>query len=740
METKQIKSFATKARTLLKEGVCNKIMLLGFDRNGHINEADMPKLAENATIFKEQVIEGELFYHKWMDLYLRIQHKGFEEVCEEAAYTWFNRIMAIHILAKNGLIVPELDFEDPVAMVPRIVANARRGQTAFLSDQQRKDLQPLLFDDDKTYEQFQILITAFCQTNPIISACFGGITAYTELLLPSNILAKDGLIDMLNNTSFIKEDDYKQSELIGWLYQFYISEKKDKIFASFDKGKKAQAADIPAATQIFTPNWIVKYMVENTLGRIYLDNNPDSSLGSQMKYLVPPETSTPTAHIFTYDSLRQLTCADLSCGSGHILNEFFDLLYQIYLAEGYLPQQAIEEIFTHNLVGVDLDTRAKQLSMFALLLKACQRDNSFADAHCLPLVLDMPEPWSNKQALGQALNDCFRGVETAAKREQLLNAFQLLEQAENLGSIMQFDMSDSTRLMIQQTVNYWKQQSTIPDNVARLLHSLQLILVLTNKYAAICMNPPYMGSRNMNAELSKYVKDHYGKGKADLFSVFMLLAANMLQEKGKYGMINMHSWMFLSSFEALRKSLLNDYQVDNLLHLGPRTFDELSGEVVQNVAFVVTRHAPTFDGSYYRLVSGKDCADKENMFLRATTERTPIDDRENKIYYPNISQKNFDKIPGCPMGYWVSEKMMGILASNKTIDTIYESGSGLSTSDNNRFLRFIWEPSLKKIAKENRTNRKWFLFQKGGEFRKWYGNLEYVGGKALSSPFQALES
>lgn len=731
METKQIKSFATKARTLLKEGVCNKIMLLGFDRNGHINEADMPKLAENATIFKEQVIEGELFYHKWMDLYLRIQHKGFEEVCEEAAYTWFNRIMAIHILAQNGLIVPELDFEDPVAMVPRIVANARRGQTAFLSDQQRKDLQPLLFDDDKTYEQFQILITAFCQTNPIISACFGGITAYTELLLPSNILAKDGLIDMLNNTSFIKEDDYKQSELIGWLYQFYISEKKDKIFASFDKGKKAQAADIPAATQIFTPNWIVKYMVENTLGRIYLDNNPDSSLGSQMKYLVPPETSTPTAHIFTYDSLRQLTCADLSCGSGHILNQFFDLLYQIYLAEGYLPQQAIEGIFTHNLVGVDLDTRAKQLSMFALLLKACQRDNSFADAHCLPLVLDMPEPWSNKQALGQALNDCFRGVETTAKREQLLKAFQLLEQAENLGSIMQFDISDSTRLMIQQTVNYWKQQSTIPDNVARLLHSLQLILVLTNKYAAICMNPPYMGSRNMNAELSKYVKKHYKKGKADLFSVFMLLAANMLQEKGKYGMINMHSWMFLSSFEALRKSLLNDYQVDNLLHLGPRTFDELSGEVVQNVAFVVTRHAPTFDGSYYRLVSGKDCADKENMFLRAKTERTPIDDRENKFYYPNISQKNFEKIPGCPIGYWVTSNVMSIFEQQPALATYSSPRKGNSTSNNARFLRLWYEVNSRKMALGYSSvplllsdKKRWVPYNKGGGCRKWYGYNE----------------
>ena len=423
-------------------------------------------------------------------------------------------------------------------------------------------------------------------------------------------------------------------------------------------------------------------------------------------------------------------------------------MYQIYLAEGYLPQQAIEEIFTHNLVGVDLDTRAKQLSMFALLLKACQRDNSFADAHCLPLVLDMPEPWSNKQALGQALNDCFRGVETAAKREQLLNAFQLLEQAENLGSIMQFDMSDSTRLMIQQTVNYWKQQSTIPDNVARLLHSLQLILVLTNKYAAICMNPPYMGSRNMNAELSKYVKDHYEKGKADLCTVFMLMQSHIAAKGGYYANIVPPSWLFLPTFEELRKSIIGTQTIHSLLHLSRGVFGADFGSascVIQNQEIsefkgtyfrLIERTFQEFDQQHLKLLFEKTLANHEFRYLFANYTKE-VEDIEYsatgaKIYYPNISQKNFEKIPGCPIGYWVSEKMLKIY-ENDTISNNAEVITGMTTGDNKKYLRLWSEVNYQKCSigesemrNVNLDYRYWIPYSKGGTRRNWYGNYDYV--------------
>ena len=729
MNTTQIKKFATAARQVLKQGVANKLTLLGFNGKGEVAEADMPKLVENGTIFQGNILPGELFYNKWMALYHRVQLKGVQEVYEEAAYTWFNRLMAIRILEKNHLTAPILTFDNDHARIPQLVQNARRGQFPQLTESQRAELSRLLADDNRTTEQFQVLITAFCQTNPIISACFGGITDYTEILLPNNILAANGLLDLLNHTDFISDDDYTQSELIGWLYQFYISEKKDDVFASFKAGHKAQAEDIPAATQIFTPNWIVRYMVDNTLGRIYLDNNPDSDLAEGMTYLVKEQTTnTASSSLFCYHSLHELTCADLSCGSGHILNEFFNLLYKIYLAEGYMPQQAIEEIFRYNIVGVDLDTRAKQLSTFALLLKACQRDEAFCDAHCLPRVLDMPEPWNDKQQLGQALSDYFRGEETPTKRQELLKAFELLEQADNLGSIMKFDLSDSTLYLIRQTTDYWLARPTRPESVNQLLPSFQLILALTQKYAAICMNPPYMGSGNMNNTLSKYVKDNYEDGKADLFSVFMLLAEELLADNGKYGMINMQSWMFLSSFEKLRDHLLSSQHIDSMLHLGPRTFDELSGEVVQNTAFVITNSklSDNASGNYYRLVDGKNCADKERMFLASSADG-------NKIFYPNIPQNNFEKIPGMPLGYWVSDKIIETFTRNRALSAVANPCVGLQTADNARFLRLWFEVNQDRIgfgfdnaAAAARSQKKWFPYNKGGSVRKWYGLNELV--------------
>lgn len=679
METNQIKKFAQEARTMLQRGVRNRLLALGFDANGDIAEKDMPVCGVDHVVFMGRVIGDVSFYRKWMSLYERIRDSGVQYVCEEAAYTWFNRLMAIRIMVKNGFADQVLEYQSEALRIPRIVTDARRGVLSQMSEADRGLLMELLDDYTKTTEQFAVLIVNYCKHQPILSACFGAVTDYTELLLPTNILADGGFVDMLNHTAFISDDDYRQSELIGWLYQFYISEKKDDVFASFKKGKKAEAEDIPAATQIFTPNWIVKYMVQNTLGRIYLDNNPYATdIRDGMKYLVQPGSPAPAEAVFHYEDIHALTIADLACGSGHILNEAFDLLYNIYIEEGYNRRRAIEDIFRYNLMGIDLDPRAKQLAMFALLMKACQRDPSFLDAHCLPRVQDMGVAAVrrlNARGLASLLTEFFAGAGKQLIAETM-DALVLMEQADNLGSIMKFSLSDTTRTAIAMRMAEWKERDTDNEDMQTLLAAFEIVLALTDKYAALVMNPPYMGSGNMNAGLSNYVKKNYEAGKADLFAVFMQVAEERLAENGKYGMINMQSWMFLSSFEKLRTHLLDTMRIDNMLHLGPRTFDELSGEVVQNTAFVVTNHAPESTGTYFRLVDGKNCGDKERMFLAG----------EN--CYPHVSQQNFDKIPGSPIGYWASENICNDFAFS-SLGNVAPPRRTIQCGDVNRFVRFI---------------------------------------------------
>ncbi len=542
MDTRQIKRFAVEARNILKQGVINRIAALGFNDKGEVEARNKPQRLQGNTLFMGQLYD-ENFYDKWMALYNRVRTKGVKEVYEEVAYTWFNRLMAIRIMEKNGFTEPVLAFDDDRFRIPRIVSNARAGQFS-VDASEREKLSELLMDDTKTTEQFTLLITAFCHSNPIINNCFGGVSDYTEILLPTNILSECGFVDLLNHTAFITDDDYKQSELIGWLYQFYISEKKDEVFASFKGGRKAEAEDIPAATQIFTPNWIVKYMVQNTVGRIYLDNNPDSDLKENWKYLVEPSTPTPDDCIFKYDDPRELTMADLGCGSGHILNEGFDILYDIYIKEGYSRKQAVENIFKYNLTGVDIDTRAKQLATFALMMKACQKDDSFLDCHVMPNVLDMPEPID---ALNKFFG-CF--MHDMVHSNTMVNAVKLCQQANNLGSIMKFDITEKDREDLQFCIDRWYEEYETHEvnNDPNDVKTAKLLLALTNKYASVVMNPPYMERGNMNPTLSEYVQDYYSIGRNDLFSVFMMLALERLNGYGKYGMINMDTWIYKSSF------------------------------------------------------------------------------------------------------------------------------------------------------------------------------------------------
>lgn len=499
---------------------------------------------------------------------------------------------------------------------------------------------------------------------------------------------------------------------------------------------KFTASEIPAATQIFTPGWIVKYMVQNTVGRIYLDNNPyETEVAQDWKYLVNPSEPTPDDRSLRYDDLTDLRLADLACGSGHILGEMFDMLYTLYINEGYSRREAIEHIFRRNLTGIDIDTRAKQLAQFALLLKACQRDASFADCHCMPRVLDMPQPYPDKEHLTRALADYIM-TDNGEAIAELSDAVCLMDEADNLGSIMKFGLSERTRNILAIRTEEYEQQTMPGESVSGLLPYMRIILALTEQYHALVMNPPYMGGGNMNVVLSNYVKKNYEAGKADLFSVFMQVAEERLAENGKYGMINMQSWMFLSSFEKLRTHLLETLQIDSMLHLGPRTFDELSGEVVQNTAFVVTKHTPYTTGTYFRLVDGKSCRDKERMFLAG----------ENG--YSHVSQQNFEKIPGCPIGYWVSTTFMEILKS-ENLGHLAHPRRTIQCGDVVRFIRLWTEVNKRDIETSTEINelkessKHWFKFTNGGSFRKWYGNLDSVlcwsnNGEEIKSTGKAI--
>jgi hypothetical protein len=720
MDTNRIKKFATEARNKLKAGIAAKIITLGFDKNGNVPEHMHPQLMQGGSLWNGQ-LQTEGFYHQWQALYKRVQQKGIKEVYEEAAYTWFNRLVAIRILMKNQLIEPVLEYVD-VARTPRIVDEARLGRIPQMQERQRQLLMELLDDDSKTTEQFAILVTAFCHDNPILFKCFGAMSDYTELLLPNDILTEGGFIDLLNHTEFITDADFHSPELIGWLYQFYISERKDEVFA---KKGKFEADEIPAATQIFTPNWIVKYMVQNTIGRIYLDNNPSAAaeFKPKWKYLVEPSEPTPKDSIYRFKELTELLTGDLACGSGHILNECFDLLYDLYIYEGYSRREAIENIFFWNLRGVDLDTRAKQLATFALMLKACQKDASFADAHILPHVLSMPTPIPQEQ-VADRLQQFFRETPSRQQLTDLTAAFELMQDAESLGSIMKFDVAESTLLSIQQTLDYWRHEQFVPEEVEDIIPAMDLILTLTDKYAALVMNPPYMGSGNMNETLYSYIKKHYEEGKADLYSTFMLLAIDRLANNAKYGMINMHTWMFLSSFERLRKTLINKYRIDSLLHLGTRTFDELGGEVVQNTAFIISKidglKGSSISGTYFRLVDGKNCGDKECMFLEAQANHN------SKVYYASVEQNNYEKIPGSPIGYWVSDKQVKLFDDCDSLASILTTREGMAPADNKLFLRLWFEISCDRFSWFNKASDKWYPYIKGGTYRKWSGNYEYV--------------
>lgn len=684
----------------------------GFDADGNVLEE--PIKIDGGTIFRGKVIGGEDVYTRWDALRNRIATAGLKQVYEEASYTWFNRFVAIKILSKNGLLE---GFLDNVESKPLILSQARRNAfpLTLTEDERRKALE-LAGDHEREFDLFTFLITSVCHSTPILANCFGKINDYTELLLPRSILTQGDFIEMLNDDEYISDDDYRQAELIGWLYQFYIAERKDEVFASFKSGKKAAKEDIPAATQIFTPNWIVKYMVQNTIGRIYLDNFPDSELASKWKYLVEPaEGSHSEENILKIENPEELTLADKGCGSGHILVEGFDVLFDIYKEQYASDTEACESILKYNLVGVDIDTRAKQLAQFALLMKACKHVPEMADCHIMPQVYDMPEPLSAQEmdSLHDSLPHFFLGGNEKVISETI-DALTLLQQAQDLGSVMKFNVSESTRYAIETALKD-------ADSIFSFIPHLRLMLALTKKYASLCMNPPYLESGNMNSQVSSYVNNEYKDGKNDMYTVFMILARESIICNGKYGMINMDTWTYKSSFLNIRKYVLDGSTIDSMILLGARTFGELSGEVVQNVCFCISNNKCNIKGAFYNVSSAASCNKKCEDFLNS---------QANNLHY--LNQNDFLKLPGQSITI-IDDVYLKIFSTLKTLSTVGESKQGLATGNNDTFVRNWHEVSFHKMGlginstlTSIESEKKWFPYNKGGNRRKWYGNQELL--------------
>ncbi len=722
MNTTKLKPFAQQARKILMEGVRLRMLYWGFDEKNGITAE--PEAVPGGVIFRNEIYNDIALTNKWNQLKKSISNHSYKDAVEEAAYTWFNRLMAIKILEKNGYEDPHLQY---TVTVPALLEKARNGLMPFLNDADKQKVRDKILAGDEE-AAFGILLVGYCRKHQLLNRVFGGIDDFTELLLPNNLLSAGGIIELLNKNGFVEDADYKEVELIGWLYQFYISERKDEVFKGFKENKKARKEDIPAATQIFTPKWIVRYMVENTVGKVWLDYQPTSALRGQMKYLVANENAKPDALI---TDVKDLTLLDPASGSGHILVVGFDLLMQMYKEEGYLTKQAVREILSRNLFGLDIDKRAAQLARFALLMKAASYEREVLRENILPHIYAMPEAHAfNREDIEEFLN---QPVYTGENKNELLKEFtealHLMQQAQNLGSVMIFNLSEDARAHINACYTHWKKQFAENKldlnqqawwlNLEQYLEPLSL---LTKQYTCIAANPPYMGQKNMNGELKNYVNENYLKSRSDLFAVFMEVALNLSKPKGLMGMINQHSWMFLSSYEDLRATIIGTTTIENMLHLGPRTFDELSGEVVQSTAFVLCKNwTKNVTGNYFRLVDYKSSEEKHSKFLLRCN------------LHPDISQANFLKISGHPIAYWISIKTLKLFDSRETLDKISPARIGMMTTDNERFIRNWEEVNLKTIGFKfnDRSNAmesqyKWFPYNKGGSFRKWYGNNELV--------------
>lgn len=653
---------------------------------------------------------------------------AYQTVVDKVAYTWFNRLIAVRYMEVNDLLPSRtrvLSSADGRAE-PQIVTSPFDAVLDYTPAEQQQIV--TLKNDNKLDEAFQLLFLKQCAAlGDCLPRLFEQVDDYMPLLLALSFTDKDGVVCHLVNdipeSDWLEEDNKGGAvQIVGWLYQYYNTEPKEQVFANLKKNIKISAENIPAATQLFTPDWIVRYMVENSLGRLWSEGHPNFDKSNWKYYLdeAPQEPQVAQQLAELRKGYAALTPEDIKCidpcmGSGHILAYLFDVLMQIYRSAGYTDRDAAASIVEHNLYGLDIDDRAAQMAYFVVMMKGCQYDSRFLRRHLNPHVYAIQESNGiNRNQLkffGNGLSD----FERNEARLQLEGLLDTLTNAKEYGSIL--NMENYNWALLRSCADAAGEDAQLSmdsfglaDTVAQLKQLIDIGEVLGQKYDVVVTNPPYMGASNMNQRLLSYTKANFTNGKSDLFSCFIYRCSNLVKQMGFVAMITQHGWMFLSSYEKMRQDLLQDMTIDNLVHLGARAFEEISGEVVQTVSFVCRKEVnASYNSTYIRLVNAESGQQKEKVFLQHLTE--------NEFSMPAETIK---KIPGNLFAYWLSDNFIYHLVKGKKVGEYGAAKQGLITSDNERFLRFWFEISNKKI------NEKWFLYNKGGGFRRWYGNLIYV--------------
>lgn len=652
---------------------------------------------------------------------------AYQTVVDKVAYTWFNRLIAVRYMEVNDLLPSRtrvLSSADGRAE-PQIVTTPFDAVLDYTPAEQQQIV--TLKNDNKLDEVFRLLFLKQCAAlGDCLPRLFEQVDDYMPLLLALSFTDKDGVVCHLVND--IPESDWQDAvQIVGWLYQYYNTEPKEQVFANLKKNIKISAENIPAATQLFTPDWIVRYMVENSLGRLWSEGHPDFDKSEWKYYLneAPQEPQVAQQLAELRKGYAALTPEDIKCidpcmGSGHILAYLFDVLMQIYRSAGYTDRDAAASIVEHNLYGLDIDDRAAQMAYFVVMMKGCHYDSRFLRRHLNPHVYAIQE---SGELTADALGRLGKQESTA---RALLDGFK---NAKEYGSILQPKVTlaelDALQEQLREVDGASDMGSFTDQFVAGQLLRVLCPLVeqarmLVQKYDVVVTNPPYMGGSGMNARLSDYVKKYYPDSKSDLFAVFIERCAQMDKRGGYQAMITQHAWMFLSSFEKLRAKLQMIDTV-NMAHLGARGFDEIGGEVVQTTSFVMrSSHTKGYKGTYCRLIDGDSEKAKAEMFVSG----------ENRYV---AEQENFSKIPGSPVAYWASKNFIDAFASAATIGEKAVARSGLSTGDNERFMRLWYEPSVNSIAfgltsneQYIATGRKFVPCNKGGLYRRWYGNNDYV--------------
>ena len=725
MDKNAIKKYAVWARKELISRVAQKAQQYG------ITETEM--VDAGADSVNGKVLSAEEMQQR-RALIAQINEKGYQQVMEEVAYTWFNRFSALRFMEVNGYLPSHVRVfaDENNAFKPQILAEALHLEL----DKLDKDKVYALKETEQTEELYKYLLIVQCNAlNSILPGMFQTIADYTELLLPDNLLREGSVIEQM--ISQIPEDNWQDAvQIIGWLYQYYNSEKKDDVFAALKKNVKISKDNIPAATQLFTPDWIVRYMVENSLGRLWVEGHPDAKTQllptseEQAAYTAgsrdpedtkwhyyleeaqqEPQVQAQLAEIRKqYAALtpEQIKVIDPCCGSGHILAYLFDVLMQIYENYGYTPRDAVTSILQNNLYGLDIDERAAQLAYFAVMMKARRYDRRFFSHTTQPHVYAIEE--SNRIEKPDVEYFCNGKLELKDAMHTILTQ---LYDAKEYGSILTITPQDWDALYAR--FDEVADESSFHRESIRkkLLPLVRVAQTLAQKYDVVVTNPPYMGASNMNSDLSEYVKKYYPDSKSDLFAVFIEVCSRMAKQNGYQAMITQHAWMFLSSFEKLREKMMLTETV-SMAHLGARAFEEIGGEVVQTTSFVRVRtHIDNYKGVYCRLIEPTSQQGKEEMFLAG----------ENR-YIAN--QADFGDVPGSPVAYWGSKSAFDCYKMGKLLGKCADVKVGLQTGDNERFVRLWQEVAQDELTCRNEDEKVWVPYNKGGGTRRWYGNNSNV--------------